>query len=91
MVLRLREAGVLVSAGKAYHGPENDKGWMRVGFSIRDADLKEAIRRMVAVFAEQKGFDRKDSLFNPLKRPLVESGEEEKSVKRVQTSPPVQV
>ena len=50
MVKRLKQAGVLVSAGKAYHGPENDKGWARIGFAVESVQLKEAIRRMEEVF-----------------------------------------
>ena len=49
MVARLKDAGVLVSPGKAYHGPEDVKGWMRVGFSFNDVDLEQAIERMRGV------------------------------------------
>ena len=50
MVRRLRDAGVLVSAGSAYHVPEANKGWMRVGFAVDTAVLEEAIERMKGLF-----------------------------------------
>lgn len=49
---KLKEAGVLVSQGKAYHGPEGDKGWMRVGFAVEKDKLVEAVKRMDAVLGE---------------------------------------
>ncbi|KAF2795571.1 1-aminocyclopropane-1-carboxylate synthase [Melanomma pulvis-pyrius CBS 109.77] len=49
MVEKLKDAGLLVSAGRAYHVPESEKGWMRIGFSVEQADLVEAIRRMESV------------------------------------------
>ncbi|KAF2446658.1 PLP-dependent transferase [Karstenula rhodostoma CBS 690.94] len=47
---RLKESGVLVSPGRAYHGPESEKGWMRVGFAVQPSDLAEALRRMESVY-----------------------------------------
>ncbi|KAF6240569.1 hypothetical protein HO173_001239 [Letharia columbiana] len=44
LIIRLGEAGVLVSPGQAYHVVE--KGWARVSFAVERATLKEAIRRM---------------------------------------------
>ncbi|PVI02650.1 1-aminocyclopropane-1-carboxylate synthase 7 [Periconia macrospinosa] len=55
MVGRLKEAGVLVSAGRAYHVPESEKGWMRIGFSVPEAELAEALRRMETVIEGLKG------------------------------------
>lgn len=52
MVERLKRAGVLVSAGRAYHGPAQEKGWMRVGFAVEESELREAIRRMKYVLEE---------------------------------------
>jgi len=49
-VQRLKEAGVLVSPGRAYHVPENEKGWMRVGFAIQPSKLAEALRRMESMY-----------------------------------------
>jgi aspartate/methionine/tyrosine aminotransferase len=49
LVTRMKEAGVLVSPGKAYHGPEHEKGWMRVGFAVKDEDLEKATKRMASV------------------------------------------
>ena len=54
VVAKLKEAGVLVSAGKNYHGPEAEKGWCRVGFAVETEVLDEAIRRMDNVFAAQQ-------------------------------------
>ncbi|KAL1856868.1 putative secondary metabolism biosynthetic enzyme [Diaporthe australafricana] len=54
MVERLKHAGVLVSAGRAYHGPAREKGWMRVGFAVEESELREAIRRMKCVLEEVK-------------------------------------
>lgn len=50
IVGRIKDAGVLVSSGKAYHGPKMEKGWARVGFAVEPAELEEAIRRMKIVF-----------------------------------------
>ncbi|KAF2122846.1 1-aminocyclopropane-1-carboxylate synthase 7 [Lophiotrema nucula] len=49
MAWSLKDAGVLVSPGQAYHGPDGEFGWMRVGFAVEVADLKEAIERMERV------------------------------------------
>lgn len=49
MVRKLKEAGVVVSGGRAYHGPESEKGWMRVGFAVEPSELDEAIQRMRSV------------------------------------------
>jgi DNA-binding transcriptional MocR family regulator len=46
MVNHLKEAGVIVSSGKAYHGLESEKGWARVSFAIPQTELLEALRRM---------------------------------------------
>jgi aspartate/methionine/tyrosine aminotransferase len=46
MVQALKDAGVIVSSGRAYHGPEEEKGWARVGFSVEVTTLQEAISRM---------------------------------------------
>lgn len=50
VVGRLKDAGVLVSSGKGYHGPEGEAGWIRLGFSVGEEELREAIRRMESVF-----------------------------------------
>ncbi|CAD6592041.1 MAG: hypothetical protein ASARMPRED_005950 [Alectoria sarmentosa] len=47
LIIRLGEAGVLVSPGRAYHVGES--GWARVSFAVERATLKEAIRRMKCV------------------------------------------
>ncbi|KAI1778792.1 1-aminocyclopropane-1-carboxylate synthase [Hypoxylon cercidicola] len=59
VVTKLKEAGMLVSAGKAYHGPDSEKGWARVGFAVEESELHEAIRRMKTVILEE---GREDSI-----------------------------
>ena len=54
VVARLKEADVVVSAGKNYHGPEAEKGWCLVGFAVETEVLDEAIRRMDNVFTAQQ-------------------------------------
>jgi len=58
MVDELKSAGVVVSPGKAYHGPESQKGWARVLFALETEQLAEAIRRMKTVYEPRK---RRDS------------------------------
>jgi aspartate/methionine/tyrosine aminotransferase len=45
-VQRFREAGILVSPGKGYHGPERQKGWARIGFAVEEKEMEEALERM---------------------------------------------
>lgn len=59
VVTELKQVGVLVSSGKAYHGPESEKGWARVGFAVEPSELKEAIRRMRGVFMSAQTTRRK--------------------------------
>lgn len=54
VISKIKDAGVLVSSGRAYHGPESEKGWARVGFAVESDQLEEAIRRMRTVFTEKK-------------------------------------
>jgi aspartate/methionine/tyrosine aminotransferase len=58
MALQLKEAGVVVSAGRAYHVPEGEKGWMRVGFAVDDGDLLEAMRRIETVLTKENAFEK---------------------------------
>ncbi|CAD6594220.1 MAG: hypothetical protein ASARMPREDX12_008481 [Alectoria sarmentosa] len=44
------QAGVLVAPGRAYHVPEDQKGWMRVSFAVNKTLLAEAIIRIGRVF-----------------------------------------
>ncbi|OCL14891.1 PLP-dependent transferase [Glonium stellatum] len=55
IIQKLKEAGVIVSAGRSYNGPETEKGWARVGFAVDALELEEAIRRMRTVFVTTKG------------------------------------
>lgn len=48
--LRYLQAGVLLAPGRAYHMPENQKGWMRVCFAVDDATLNRAIDRIGNVY-----------------------------------------
>lgn len=59
LVTQMKDAGVVVSPGRAYHGPENEKGWTRVGFAVKDEDLEEAIKRMTCVL-ERSTLRKKD-------------------------------
>ena len=54
IVGKIKEAGVLVSAGRAYHGPGSEKGWARVGFAVPKEQLIEGVRRMEGVYAVLK-------------------------------------
>lgn len=51
-VQKFKEAGVLVSSGKGYHGPESEKGWARIGFATEKPKLVEALRRIDRALAE---------------------------------------
>jgi aspartate/methionine/tyrosine aminotransferase len=57
MVNELKEVGVVVSPGKAYHVPESQKGWARVLFALEPEQLAEAIRRMKIVYEARKKQD----------------------------------
>ncbi|MCJ1380194.1 hypothetical protein MMC17_003297 [Xylographa soralifera] len=51
-VEKFKEAGVLVSPGKGYHGPEGEKGWARIGFAVEKPKLEEALRRIDCALAK---------------------------------------
>lgn len=46
-IAKIRDAGVLVSPGKAYHGVE--KGWARITFAVDPDELKKALKIITAV------------------------------------------
>lgn len=48
---RLKEAGVLVSAGRGYHTSDSCMGWARIGFSVPPKVLTEALSRLDAYFS----------------------------------------
>ena len=50
----LKEAGVLVSPGKTFHGPDNEKGWARICFGIEKSKLEEALRRLDHALASKE-------------------------------------
>ncbi|EAW11041.1 aminotransferase gliI [Aspergillus clavatus NRRL 1] len=50
---RLKQAGVVVSGGKAYHVNEDEKGWARLTFALERTRLEEAIKRMQTVLGEK--------------------------------------
>ena len=45
-IAKFRDAGVLISGGRGYHGPESEKGWARIGFAIEQQSMEEALRRI---------------------------------------------
>ena len=51
IVQALKEAGVIISGGKAYHSPTATVGWARIGFAVPPEVLQTAIQRMDGVFA----------------------------------------
>lgn len=46
VVQSLKDAGVLVNPGKAYHLDEKEKGWARVLFAVEPSVLREGLRRL---------------------------------------------
>ena len=50
MIARIKDAGVLVSCGKAYHVVEKEKGWARITFAVAPEDLDEAIEALRCVY-----------------------------------------
>ena len=57
MLRRLKDVGVVVSAGRGYHVGETEKGWARVGFAVESDRLQEALTRMSWVFKVDKQTD----------------------------------
>ncbi|ORY14660.1 1-aminocyclopropane-1-carboxylate synthase 7 [Clohesyomyces aquaticus] len=53
MVAKLKQAGVIVSSGRGYHGPEHEKGWARVGFAVTPSDLDISIQRIESVLKQE--------------------------------------
>lgn len=54
VIQKMKDTGVLVAAGHGYHCPENEKGWARVSFTVKVAELEEAIRRLQKAFDDLK-------------------------------------
>lgn len=46
IIRRFAECGVKVSPGREYVGEDGEKGWARIGFSVPETMLREAISRM---------------------------------------------
>jgi len=86
MVTKFKEAGVVVSSGRSYHGLESEKGWARVGFAVEPSQLEEAIRRMRGVMArESSPVDPKSESVYKQQRPLSQE-EDERPLKRIKVS-----
>jgi aspartate/methionine/tyrosine aminotransferase len=49
-VEKFKNVGVLVSAGRGYHCPEKEIGWIRVGFAVEKSRLEEALRRAESIY-----------------------------------------
>lgn len=43
---RLKESGVLVGSGRAFHVVEGEKGWMRVTFALPEEVLREGLKKL---------------------------------------------
>lgn len=50
-----KAAGVSLSAGRSYHGPESERGWARLNFAIPPERLIEALRRLNVALAQCEG------------------------------------
>lgn len=46
MVQECKDAGVLVSAGRSYHGIETEKGWARITFAVEPSELRRGLDRL---------------------------------------------
>ena len=46
VVERLKDNGVLVGSGRAFHGIEDEKGWIRVTFALPEDVLREGLKRV---------------------------------------------
>ncbi|PGH15386.1 hypothetical protein AJ80_05570 [Polytolypa hystricis UAMH7299] len=46
MVQRCKQAGVVVSAGRSYHGVESEKGWARITFAVERDTLWMGLERL---------------------------------------------
>lgn len=59
-----KQSGVVVSAGKAYHITDSQKGWARLTFAIPADQLAEALRRLEAgirLFRSRKVAEGRDA------------------------------
>lgn len=48
---RCQSKGVSISAGRSYHGVDDEKGWARINFAIKPDDLNEALVRLSTVMS----------------------------------------
>jgi gliotoxin/aspirochlorine biosynthesis aminotransferase len=48
VIRRLALKGVSVSAGRSYHGPEKEKGWIRLNFALPADELPNALEKLAA-------------------------------------------
>lgn len=54
MIRRFAEYGVKVSPGREYVGEDGEKGWVRIGFSVPETMLREAISRIEKCIVDAK-------------------------------------
>ncbi|KAL5364141.1 PLP-dependent transferase [Aspergillus floccosus] len=46
LVQKCKDAGVLISAGRSYHGIESEKGWARITFAVEPDTLQRGLERL---------------------------------------------
>ncbi|KAG9230912.1 O-methyltransferase glim-like protein, partial [Amylocarpus encephaloides] len=54
MVEKVKNSGVLISAGRSFHGPEDERGWARIGFAVPEEQLEKAVVILDGVFENEK-------------------------------------
>jgi aspartate/methionine/tyrosine aminotransferase len=52
-IAKMKVAGVVMSSGRAYHGPDGEKGWARISFALDPEVMKEAVRRIESVLGDE--------------------------------------
>jgi bifunctional pyridoxal-dependent enzyme with beta-cystathionase and maltose regulon repressor activities len=52
LIQQCKEAGVVVSAGRNYHGIESEKAWVRLTFAVESRVLHEALTRLSGALGE---------------------------------------
>ena len=74
---RLRDAGVLVSPGRAFHiaAWPREEGWVRITFAVEEGQLREGLRRIEVCLKLGKGNREADELDGEGKREAMEKDE----------------